>query len=226
LPSYLEELRFSGGLATSPQPGSIAEEVLSRFDDQSAFLVAVESDASTFAVVNADLGQSNFPSSPMFVPMLGELVQRRLSGRANRAEPLLSGEPFSLVLPPDIEGAAGLTVSGPERAATENETGELVADSQGVVWRAPSAGVPGSYEIRREKRTLFVAPVVLAAEESDLRRIGADVFKERLAGGRSLEFHSALDDRSQEQDNLWIWLGIGCVGCVLLELTTLAWFRT
>jgi hypothetical protein len=226
LPSYLEELRFSGGLATNPQPGSIAEEVLSRFDDQSAFLVAAESDASTFAVINADLGQSNLPSSPMFVPMLGELVQRRLSGRASHVEAVLSGEPFSIALPPDIEGAAGLAISGPQSAASENDRGELVGDAQGVLWHSESAGGPGSYEVRRDGKTLFAAPILLAAEESDLRTIGADVFKERLSGGRNVEFHSALGDQTQEQDNLWIWLVIGCVGCVLLEIATLAWFRT
>jgi hypothetical protein len=226
LPSYLEELRFSGGLATNPQPGSIAEEVLSRFDDQSAFLVAAESDASTFAVINADLGQSNLPSSPMFVPMLGELVQRRLSGRAGHVEAVLSGEPFSIALPPDIEGAAGLAISGPQSAASENDRGELVGDAQGVLWHSESAGRPGSYEVRRDGKTLFAAPILLAAEESDLRTIGADVFKERLSGGRNVEFHSALGDQTQEQDNLWIWLVIGCVGCVLLEIATLAWFRT
>ncbi len=226
LPAYLEVLRFSGGLATNPQPGSIAEEVLSRFDDQSAFVVAAESEASTFAVINADLGQSNLPSSPMFVPMLGELVQRRLSGRASRAETPLSGEPFALALPPDIEGTTGLAISGPQAGAGGNDAGELVTDSQGVSWRAASAGVPGTYQIRRDGKTVFAAPIVLAAEESDLRTIGADVFKERLSGGRNIEFHSALDDRTQEQDNLWIWLAIGCVGCVLLEIATLAWFRT
>jgi hypothetical protein len=226
LPSYLEELRFSGGLATNPQPGSIAEEILSRFDDQSAFLVAAESDASTFAVINADLGQSNLPSSPMFVPMLGELVQRRLSGGASRQEVVLSGEPFSIALPPDIEGVAGMAISGPKSTASESDRGELVADAQGVLWRSASAGVPGAYEVRRDGKTLFAAPIQLAAEESDLRTIGADVFKERLSGGRNVEFHAVIDDQMQEQDNLWIWLAIGCVGCVLLEIATLAWFRT
>jgi hypothetical protein len=226
LPSYLEELRFSGGLATNPQPGSIAEEILSRFDDQSAFLVAAESDASTFAVINADLGQSNLPSSPMFVPMLGELVQRRLSGRASRQEVVLSGEPFSIALPPDIEGVAGMAISGPKCTASESDRGELVTDAQGVLWHSASAGVPGAYEVRRDGKTLFAAPIQLAAEESDLRTIGADVFKERLSGGRNVEFHAVIDDQMQEQDNLWIWLAIGCVGCVLLEIATLAWFRT
>jgi hypothetical protein len=224
LPSFLEELRFSGGLATHPQPGSIAEEILSTFDDQSAFLVAADSSASTFAVINADLGQSNLPSSPMFVPLLGELVQRRLSGPAHRVETVLSGEPFSLALPPEIEAPAGLTISGPRVGATD--TGELVQESQGTVWRSESAGAPGSYEVRRDGRTLFAAPVVLAAEESDLRTIGADVFKDRLSGGRNIEFRSAVSDRSQAQDSLWIWLAIGCIGCLLLEIATLAWFRT
>jgi hypothetical protein len=224
LPSFLEDLRISGGLATHPQPGSIAEEILSTFDDQSAFLVAADSSASTFAVINADLGQSNLPSSPMFVPLLGELVQRRLSGPAHRAETLLCGEPFSVVLPPEIETPAGLTVSGPKDGASG--VGELVQESQGTVWKSESAGAPGSYEVRRDGRTIFGAPVVLAAEESDLRTIGADVFKDRLSGGRKIDFHSALSDRSQEQDTLWIWLAIACIGCLLLEIATLAWFRT
>jgi hypothetical protein len=224
LPSFLEDLRISGGLATHPQPGSIAEEILSTFDDQSAFLVAADSSTSTFAVINADLGQSNLPSSPMFVPLLGELVQRRLSGPTHRTETLLSGEPFSLVLPPEIEAPAGLTISGPK--AGTNETGELVQDSQETAWRAASAGPPGSYEVRRDAKTLFAAPVVLAAEESDLRTIGADVFKDRLSGGRKIDFHSASNDHSEAQDTLWIWLAVACVACLLLEIGTLAWFRT
>ena len=224
LPSFLEDLRISGGLATHPQPGSIAEEILSTFDDQTAFLVAADSSASTFAVINADLGQSNLPSSPMFVPLLGELVQRRLSGPPHRSETLLCGEPFSVLLPPEMETPAGLTISGPKEGA--GESGELVQDSQGTVWKSESAGAPGSYEVRHDGRMVFAAPVVLPAEESDLRTIGADVFKDRLSGGRNIEFRSALNDRQQEQDTLWIWLSIACVGCLLLEIATLAWFRT
>jgi hypothetical protein len=162
----------------------------------------------------------------MFVPMLGELVQRRLSGRASRQEVVLSGEPFSIALPPDIEGVAGMAISGPKCTASESDRGELVTDAQGVLWHSASAGVPGAYEVRRDGKTLFAAPIQLAAEESDLRTIGADVFKERLSGGRNVEFHAVIDDQMQEQDNLWIWLAIGSVGCVLLEIATLAWFRT
>ena len=97
---------------------------------------------------------------------------------------------------------------------------------RGVLWRSASAGVPGAYEVRRDGKTLFAAPIRSPPRRATCGPIGADVFKERLSGGRNVEFHSALDDQGQEQDNLWIWLAIGCVGCVLLEIATLAWFRT
>ena len=117
LTPLVKDLRFSGGLTSHAIDGALQDDILATLSDRSALLVTTSSDAGTLAVLNADLGQSNLASSPLFVPLLSELVQRQLLGGRRAAHDVVSGEPATLDLPNEVDSAAGLTLSGPDSAA-------------------------------------------------------------------------------------------------------------
>src|SRR2546421_330888 len=93
-------LRFSGGLNSRHAEGGLIDDVVASYSDRSAALVVTSCGAGKLAILNADLGASNLPASPLFVPMMGELVGRLLAQqRAADAAPC--GEPIALYLPPN-----------------------------------------------------------------------------------------------------------------------------
>src|SRR5207247_6003032 len=91
-------LRFGGGLASRRLDGALADDVLASYSDRSACLVVTGCGAGTLAVLNADLAASNLPSSPAFVPLVGELTGRLLGTRRDSSA-LICGEPVALYLP-------------------------------------------------------------------------------------------------------------------------------
>ena len=92
-------LRFSGGLARAAWKRGLADDVLATYSDQSAALVVTACGAGTLAVLNASLADSNLPGSPVFVPLVGELVGRLL-GRSRADDAVASGELLVSYLPP------------------------------------------------------------------------------------------------------------------------------
>src|SRR5262249_38274038 len=151
-------------------------------------LVTTTCGAGVLAVLNADLAASNVPSSPAFVPMLGELMDRLL-GQVRSVDSAISGEPLAVYLPAAAGPSAGLTVSRTDRQAIE--TGQLVEESGGVLFTASAAAGPGIYQVQRGDSTVFALATGLAAEESDLRPLDPAVFRERLAGGRTVLYRAA-----------------------------------
>ena len=51
------------------------------------------------------------------------------------------------------------------------------------------------------------------------------MFSERLAGGRGVHFRAATAEQ-EERDDLWVWLAVACVVCLLGEVVALKMFRT
>src|SRR5207253_468431 len=88
---WADGLRFGGGLATQRRDDGLADDVLAGFGDRSAFLVMTACGDGMLAVLNADLGASNLPSSPAFVPLIGELSSRLL-GRPRSSDAVPCGE--------------------------------------------------------------------------------------------------------------------------------------
>jgi len=105
----LAPLRFSGALASHPLEGALADDVRATYGDKSAFLVVTTCGAGTLAILNADLGASNLPTSSAFVPLIGELATLLL-GRRGSQVPVACGEPFALPLPVDAGALSGLTI--------------------------------------------------------------------------------------------------------------------
>ncbi len=223
--AVFSSVRFDGGLASRPIEGSLADDVLARFNDQSAALVVTSCGAGSLAILNAELKSSNLPASAGFVPLLGELVGHLL-GRDRSQDAIHSGEALAVYLPPSALPLAGLRIESEAKGAVEGDSlGELREETAGVLWQSPEAGAPGHYSVKRGGETVFALATAIAEEESDLATLPADVLTSRLAGGRDVQFHSGPQDE-QPRDTLWTWLAVACVGCLFLELVGLLVFRS
>ncbi len=223
LAPLLRDLRIIPGLSSKPVEGALQEDVLAMLSDGSAFLAATSTETGCLAVLNVDLNSSNIAASPMFVPMLVELMQRRLLSGRRSASQITCGEPALLPLPRDIAPLSELRLSGPS-SGTE-APGTLEAEAGGTVWRIPAAGPPGAYLVTHGSEVIFAVASAPPAAESDLRTLSADVFQERLAGGRSVSFRSATGSEEDSTDTIWTWLAVGCMLCVVGELAALKLFR-
>lgn len=214
-------LRFNGGLASRRMDTGLAEDLVAAYGDRSACLVVTSCGAGHLAVLNADLGKSNLPRSPVFVPLMGELVGRML-GRQKASDAAPCGEPMALYLPADAGTSSGLRTAGPNG---EGDFGELATEGTWVVWRWASAGNPGVYRVQRDGKTVFAVATGIPPQESDLATLGESVFKDRLAGGRTVHYRSAAAGQ-EKQDDIWLWFVVACVGCLCTELIVLRIFRT
>ncbi len=226
-------LRFSGALVSRPLPGAPADDVRASYGDRSACLVVSTCGAGTLAILNADLGASNLPTSSAFVPLIGELEALLLGQRSVEA-PVACGEPFAVPLPADAGPISGLTIaSGPasqgsERGGEEaagNAT-ELIEQPQGLVCRAVAAAPPGVVRIKRGERTVFALATAIPEQESDLAALPAAVLQNRLAGGRAVSYRDATRAADEAEDSLWAWLALGCVTVLALELILLRILRS
>lgn len=218
----LGPIRISGGLASQRLETGLSEEILARLSDGSAFLTATHSDGGSLVVMNADLEKSNLPGSAMFVPLIGELVER-LMARSGSAREFTGGEPMAVYLPAEIGNLDGLQLIGPD--GEPDEIGHLQQEKTGILWRADNAGMPGIHQVQRYGKTIFAVATALPAEESDLRVLSPEVFQDRLSGGRTMEYRSATLSAPEEEDVAWSWFAAICVGCLLCELAVLKVFR-
>jgi hypothetical protein len=210
-------LRFAGGLTTRRKDGALADDILATYSDRSAALVVTPCGEGVLAVLNADLGASNLPQSPAFVPLIGELATRLL-GKPRETGARPCGEPLAVRLPATAGPAAGLKV--------HPQAGELVEEGGGVLWRSPVLENPGVYQVKRGDTVVYAAAAAVPPEESDLRPIDPQVLKERLAGGRQVSYRSVAGEGEEPQDRMWTWLAVGCVGCLLGEVVALKMFKT
>jgi hypothetical protein len=217
----LEPLRFSGGLPSRRSEQGLADDVLASFNDGSSALVVTTCGAGTLALVNADLAASNITASSAFVPILGEL-RDRLLGRQRTLE-TVCGEAQTVYLPPSAGIAAGLRITGPPGA--DETLGQLRDDQTGVLWSAPRLTKPGIYQVLRDDKVVFEIACALSADESDLRPIDPELFRNRLSGGRTVSFHDAAKPDEAWED-FWVWLALVGAVCLLGELVVLKIFRT
>ncbi len=220
-------LRFAGGLASRRRDQGLADDVLATYSDGSACLVVTASDAGTLAIVNADLAASNLPRSAAFVPLLEELLGELRQGRASGGRPAFCGEPLVVQLPPEAGTAAELHVAaaGEPPAGAAESFGRLTDESAGVVWHWPAPPRPGVYEVRRDDEVVFAQVADVPFEESPLESLEADVLTERLLAGRAVYFSGAAG-RQEQRHEVWKWLAVACVVCLLGEVIGLYAFRT
>ena len=218
----LSPLRFAGGLASRALPDALADDLRASYGDRSACLVISTCGAGTLAILNADLGASNLPASPAFVPLIGELTTQLL-GRRSIGTPVIGGEPFAVPLPADAGPIAGLKVV--LEAGSKDGPPELVEEPEGPVFRSRAAGSPGVARIGRDGRVVFTLASALSDQESDLTALTPSTFLDRLAGDRNLSYRDA-NRPEDETDLAWTWLAVACVVCLGAEMVALRAFRT
>ena len=144
--------------------------------------------AGTLAVFNADLNDSNLVGSPVFVPLLDELVERLLSRHGGEGS-VACGEAFAAYLPAEAGAAAGLKVVPPSSVASNGPTGTISEDSNFVLWRWNAAGGPGVYSVQRDAATVFAIAAAAPVQASDLTPLDPELLKTRLGRRKKrLEF--------------------------------------
>ena len=223
--AIVSPLRFSGGLTSQRIEGTLLDDVLATYNDQSACLVVTACGGGTLAVLNAELSSSNLPSSPAFVPLVGELTGALLGHRGTQ-DAAASGEPLAVYLPTAASPATGLRIVPPPQSLEEADGhGELHEEAVGVLWQSAKAGPPGVYEVRRNEQTMFALATAIPAEEADLATLESSLMTDRLAGGRDVQFRSARHNQ-EPRDDLWSKLLVICVCCALLEVLGLGFFKS
>lgn len=222
----VESLRFYGGLDSHTTGLGVARDVLAGYDDGSAALVVTTAGSGTLAVWNVDLDRSNLVKSPMFVPLLDELIGRLLSN-GSVGDGYVCGETLVAHLPSQIVTGSGLELTTAKQTVKDVSTeererekvvklGSLQDERLGVLWHWDAPSRPGVYEVRQEDQACFALAVNQPAEESRLDRLGAQVFTERLSGGRQLAFQPA-DSEETQKDEAWAILAVLCLLCVFCE---------
>lgn len=226
LAAAIGPLRFGGGLNTQRDEAGLLDDIQATYSDRSACLVTTPCGAGMVCVLNADLAASNLPASPVFVPMVAELVARLL-GRSTGDAAIASGERLDATLPPDAGStAANLSLAGPPDVSV-NDLGALSDEANAVRWAWPAAGPPGVYSVQRGGATVYAIATAIPASEADLTPMAPAALADRAASGRKVGFASAgSGDDSRENDRLWAWVLAACCGCLLLELLALLAFRT
>lgn len=215
--------RLGGGLVSHPTPDALEEDVLATYADGSVCLIYTMMEAAPLAVLNADLGISNLPAQSSFVPLIDELVQLLTERRAISSLPQC-GQSLVVRLPSAVTTAHSLEIIGPPSAKRDDGFGELQDEAGGVIWRWARLGSPGVYQVRQNQSTVFALPVSIAAEESELESLSADVLSKRLAAENTVYFRQASESE-QPRDPWWTWLMVASVVCLLCELGTLLVFR-
>ncbi len=219
LKPLIAPLRFSGGLDTRLREGAVLDDIAAQLSDRSALLAFATADGGRLVVLNADLGASNLPSSPLFVPLIGELA-RQLVGGGEAGREALCGEPFVVPLPSEVDSVAELKAAGGESAGT------LSREAGDVVWKGEAVGAPTTLQVLRGEKIVSALATAIPPAESDLRTLDAAVFQERLAGGRQVEFRAFAGAAKEERDTLWSWLAVGCVVCLMAEAAAMKMFRS
>ena len=101
----------------------------------------------------------------------------------------------------------------------------MADEAGGSVWRLGSAGGPGVYRVNRGDTTCFAVATAIAAQESDLRALDPAKLVGPTSGGRQVHYQAQTGDE-EGRDNLWVWLAVGCVACMLMELVALKVLKT
>ncbi len=217
------QLRFSGGLGSRRLDGRPTDEVLAVYDDGSACLVSVASEAGAMAVLNADLNESNLPKTGAFVPLLEELIHG-LIHRDRGDETAFCGESVYVQLPADAGPATILTSFDLNDAVRGKNCGELLDEQTGTVWQWNTPERPGVYGVKRGETVVYAKATTIPPEECDLESLDLETLAPRMAGGHATYYRNVAD-AGRSQDDFWVRLAVGCMLCLFGEIGVMIAFR-
>jgi hypothetical protein len=225
-PVGLRTVRISGGMATRPLETGLRDQVLAELSDSSALLYLTGADAGQVAVLNADLGQSNWCVQPTFLPVVAEVMHALLAGKQQALE-AVCGEPMVRLLPPEVARDAQLQVRVADRQSQDfGLPGKWEwSDSQSAMaWHWPSPPGPGIYELRSGERCEWSVATALPAAESDLQALDPSTLALRMAADRAAGYADP-DSEDTAAESWWSWLIVACALGLIGEIAALRWFR-
>ncbi|MFO0942454.1 MAG: hypothetical protein U0930_17085 [Pirellulales bacterium] len=203
-----------------------ADEILAELSDTSALMYMTSVAAGQIAVINADLGRSNWPVQQSFLPVISELTQALLVGRA-QSEATFPGETVVRLLPPSLTSESflvGRTVDGIPPEDGNFGKWQWTAEQGSVVWNWPDPPGPGVYSLDENKQSVWMIATAAPSIESDLSSLEKQVLTERVSGSRSVGFSTVGDD-DRPRDDLWKWLIVACCFGLVAEVVLLRWNR-
>ncbi|MEZ6088981.1 MAG: BatA and WFA domain-containing protein [Pirellulaceae bacterium] len=217
--SLLRSVRFHGGLNTTATQEGLKDQVKAELSDRSALLYCTVVGAGQMAVLNADLGKSNWAVEPTFLPVMSELIQSLLASRSFR-DPNSSGEPLVRILPAtanDVSKLAGETIVGPAPSNGDFGQWNWVASQNSVVWNWQEPPGPGIYSLGQDGAPVWMVATSIPSIESELSSLNREVLTGRMSGGRAVGYTSTESDAEQD-DTLWNWLIVACLCGLFAEI--------
>ena len=222
----LTSVRFAGGLDTRATAEGLRDQVRAELSDTSALIYVTGVGAGQFAVLNADLGLSNWPVQPSFLPVLSELVGSLLDASSEVGQ-APTGEPLVRLLPPSISDATdlvGVTLDGIPPDDGEYGKWDWSASQATVTWSWPSPPGAGIYALKDRGVPAWVVAASAPAEEADLATLEREVLTDRIAQGTAAGF-TTTEEQEQQDDDLWSWLIVACTLGLIAEVMMLRFHR-
>ena len=222
----LGAIEFTGGVVTVARTGGAPDDVFASFDDGSAALIVTPCGRGRAAVLNADLAQSTLPASPLFVPLVCELVEQLTESESGRSSTAMVGQPVHVFLPVSSFGAEDTWVVGPPPG--DDACGSLEDAQTGVVWTWQAVERAGIFRVFQGKRLVHALAAACPDFESDLRPADPETLKTGFGDAAKVEVHrvSTEGDEKEQRTEWWPWLMLSAVVCLLAELGLLKLFRS
>ncbi len=223
--ALLRPIRFAGGLPTKTIAEGLRSLVLAELSDTSSLLYITRVGAGSMAVLNTDLGRSNWPVQPTFLPVVGELIQglvgQGAQRQANCGEPLVRS--FSESVDRDAT-LVGRTIAGPPPQDGSFGTWEWNAMQGALVWNWQEPAGAGIYALDLDSVPEMMVATSTPAVESDLSTLPKEILTSRLSGTRKVGY-ATVESAESTTDQLWNWLILACLGGLVMEIAALRWSR-
>ncbi|MEZ6138119.1 MAG: BatA and WFA domain-containing protein [Pirellulaceae bacterium] len=224
--SALQGVRFSGGLASRTTSEGLRDQVLAELSDTSALLYVSSVGAGQLAILNTDLGRSNWSIHPTFLPVISELARALLAGRGG-GQQVACGEPMVRMLPPTIDAAdelSAVTVEGEPPPEDNFGSWQWSAGQGSVVWNWPEPAGVGIYALRDASQPVWMVATSAPAAEADLQSLDQEILSKRMTGTRGVGFSSSQSP-AEETDNTWSWFIVACLLGLIAEIVALRFSR-
>ncbi len=223
----LQAVRFSGGLATRATDEGLRDQVLAELSDTSTLLYLSSVGAGQLALINADLGRSNWTVHPTFLPILSELTQTLLAGSGETTQ-AACGEPLVRMLPPSLNDGVVLTATTVEGSTPIDDrygSWEWSAGQGSMVWSWPEPPGAGIYALNDPTSAVCMVATSAPSLEADLQSLDEEILVERVTDQRTVGFTSTKQQSQEKSDATWSWLIVACLLGLIAEIVALRFSR-
>jgi hypothetical protein len=227
--ALISEFQAARILKTTAVADTPQEDVLARWDDGSAALLMMSAGHGRLLIWNGDLEGSSLVRSPQFVALMRAGATRMLQESTPPPAAFACGTPCVVPLLNVMAQTEAVTVYDPDGNRVEDCVAGMVSNQLSIKW--PRVGPPGVYTVKMGDKPVSSFAAACPPEESDLRPLTAEKVSGLLASGGpeasgNLRIYG-LDgkDAPAEDREVWAWVMVAAIGCLILELSTLKLFR-